>query len=506
MSIVPRSPQQLQSDALAIWAAGVRAVQGDRLVEQAVQQDGRWLSIPEHDVWIDLRPVRRIFLAGAGKAAAAMARGLAAVLDTSQRQYDLMGHVQIAEQVTRQPDPDFPPSFSGDLHHDLSSQLTDANSPPAMDPAWLEIHAVRSAGSNLPTPRVVEQTQVLLTKLGNLRADDLCLFVLSGGASALLAWPVDGVSLADKNRLTTYLASRAASIEELNAARSAISRVKAGGLARACSAGQLVTLVLSDVLGDPIPSIGSGPTWSESPPRAELSRAALEILQRYDASRQHVPPSIYRYLEAAVDQPATREFGGPPEQQTVILGNTALAVDAAGIEAERRGYSHAMHVQPHGPAGAITAEAEGQRTAELLSQMNHSSGPDCLITGGETVVDLSTAVPNARGGRNQHLALAALHHWHSHQDPLLVTGQACLVSGGTDGEDGNVSAAGVCLSAEVAARANEHGLDIARQLAERCSYDFFHHAGGLLWSGPTQTNVCDLRVGVVSRVAHPRST
>ncbi len=498
----PRSPQQLQSDALAIWTAGVRAVQGDRLVRQALQFDGRWLSSAEHDLWIDLSRVRRVFVAGAGKAAAAMARGLAGVLDTSHRVYDLAGHVQIPESV---PNSDIAAAFSGQLHHDLASQLNDANSPPAMDPAWLEIHAVRPAASNLPTPRVVEQTQALLTKLGNLRGDDLCLFVLSGGASALLAWPVDGVSLADKNRLTTYLASRAASIEELNAVRAAISQVKAGGLARACSAGQLVTLVLSDVLGDPIPSIGSGPTWSESPPRAELARAALAILPRYDASRQHVPPSIYRYLEAAVNRPATRQVGGPPDQQTVILGNTALAVDAAGIEAERRGYSHAMHVQPHGPAGAITAEAEGQRTAELLSQMNHSSGPDCLITGGETVVDLSAAVPNARGGRNQHLALAAFHHWHTHRDPLLVTGQACLVSGGTDGEDGNVPVAGVCLTAAVASRANEHGLDSARHLAERCSYDFFDQAGGLLWSGPTQTNVCDLRVGVVSRVAHPRN-
>jgi len=506
MASPPRSPEQLQSDAIAIWTAGVRAVQGDRLVRQALQIEGQWLGIVEHDVWIDLSRIRRIFVAGTGKAAAAMSRGLAAVLDTRHRPYNLAGHVQIPEPIWAEPESNSGTPFADRRNHNLLPHLTDDVSEPSNDPPWLEIHAVRPAASNLPTSRVVEQTRVLVNKLGALHSDDLCLFVLSGGASALLAWPVDGVTLADQNSLTTYLARRAAGIEELNAVRSALSRVKAGGLARACAAGQLVTLVLSDVLGDPIPSIGSGPTWSESPPRAELARAALEILQRYDAQRHHVPPSIYRYLEAAVQQPATREFGGPPEQQTVILGNTALAVDAAGIEAERRGYSHAMHVQPHGPAGAITAEAEGQRTAELLSQMNHNSGPDCLITGGETVVDLSAAAPHARGGRNQHLGLAALQHWHTHQDPLLLTGQTCLVSGGTDGEDGNVPVAGVCLTAEVAAQASQHGLDHARHLSERCSYDFFCQAGGLLFTGPTRTNVCDLRVGVVSRVAHPRST
>jgi hydroxypyruvate reductase len=499
-----RSPEQLQADALAIWAAGVRAVQGDRLVQQALQIEGQGLSIPEHDVWIDLSPVRRIFVAGAGKAAAAMARGLAAVLDTGQRAYDLAGHVQIPESGPPRTVGDRADSSSPAWHLDLSSQLSDAQSPPPVVPKWLEIHAVRPAASNFPTPRVVEQTQVLLAKMGNLRADDLCLFVLSGGASALLAWPVDGVSLADKNTLTAFLAGRAASIEELNAVRSAISQVKAGGLARSCSAGQLVTLVISDVLGDPISSIGSGPTWSESPSRAELAQVALEILQRYDASRAHIPASIYRYLEIATQQPTPWQVGGPPHQQTIILGNTALAVDAAGIEAERRGYSHAMHVQPHGPAGATTADVEGARTAELLSQMNRNSGPDCLITGGETVVDLSTASPQARGGRNQHLGLAALHYWHTHQDPLLLTGQTCLVSGGTDGEDGNVPVAGVCLTASVAEQTEQQGLDIARHLAERGSFDFFRHAGGLLWTGPTHTNVCDLRVGVVSRVAHPR--
>jgi hydroxypyruvate reductase len=497
-----RRAEQLPDDALAIWTAGVRAVDGQRLVSQQLQVDGHWLGLPDHDLWIDTRGMRRIVVAGAGKAAAAMASGAAEVLRALPPGIERIGHVQIpATFELGQP-------LAGahgvvDLRQQFLPAPTGDGEPQPARTNWLACHVVRPVGVNLATDLAVQRTQELCQTLAKLGPQDLCLFLLSGGASALLAWPAPGISLEEKNHVTQFLAAAGAPIEDLNGVRSALSRVKAGGLARHCPDTRVLTLIVSDVLGDPLPSIGSGPTWADTTSPQKLADRALEILRRYDPAAVHVSRAIYRYLQTR--QQADGEPSWQPSaaaRDWVVIGNTAAAVDAAGMEAERRGYSHAMHVQRsnQGDAQVVTADDEGRDMAAMLSQMNRQSGPDCLITGGESVVHLAGATAESRGGRNQQFGLAALQYWQASDDRGFAGGQICLVSGGTDGEDGPTPVAGVCLGGNTLHRGQALGLNPAIFSGTKDSYNYFRQTGGLLLTGPTHTNVCDLRVGVVQRV------
>lgn len=492
-----RSPKQLLADALAIWTAGVRAVNGFRLVSEQLKIDDHWLGLPDADLWIDLKSARRVFVTGAGKATAAMAQGAAHVLKSfpSDR---LAGHVQIPNEA------DF------DREIDTISQPFDCRAAFAADdsletpPPWLQLHRVRPAGANLVTALAVERTNELVKKVEDLGPDDVCLFLLSGGASALLSVPIPGLSYEDKNQITRFLSSVGAPIEDLNAVRSALSQVKAGGFARHCRAGHILTLVISDVLGDPLSSIGSGPTFNDGLQPSERAIRALDVLQVYDPQRRFIQKRVYELLEhCSRTNRVNDRVESTAQNDLVVLGNTATAVDAAGIEAERRGYSHAMHVQPPGKSKSGTdshsAESEGRQWAELLSQMNRQPGPDCLITGGESLVDLSGATAESRGGRNQHLALAALECWTSSSNSDWLRNEICFVSGGTDGEDGNTSVAGACLSGELPGQQSQRKLDPHHFLNSKNSYEFFRQTGGLLLTGHTHTNVCDLRVGVVKQ-------
>jgi glycerate 2-kinase len=502
--IKERTPQQLREDALAIWTAGVRAVNGYRLVTEQLVIDDDWLGVPEQDLWIDLRRTRRILVAGAGKASAAMACGVAQVVSKGPA-IRLAGHVQVPEEA----------NLANELGQvvgafDLRAALGGEGVTARLEP-WLELHRVRPAGVNLVTAAAVAKSQELVEKFAALGPDDVCVFLLSGGASALLSSPLPGLSFENKNQVTRFLSSAGAPIEELNVVRSALSQIKAGGLARQCRAGQLLTLIISDVLGDPLESIGSGPTYVDGLKPEERAVRALEVLKTYDPCRQGVLRVVYESLQQTMgmksDARDFRRSAGPFREgafrECVILGNTATAVDAAGIEAERRGYSHAMHVQAPGKpefgAPSHSAELAGQHWAELLSDMNRKPGPDCLITGGESVVDLTGSTGTSCGGRNQHLGLAALQHWQNTANSDWRRDEICFVSGGTDGEDGSTTVAGVCLSSELRERLANSSLDAATYLAQKNSYHFFRQVGGLLLTGPTQTNVCDLRVGVVKQ-------
>jgi hydroxypyruvate reductase len=318
----------------------------------------------------------------------------------------------------------------------------------------------------------------------------LCLGLISGGGSALLPAPVPGVSLAEKAAVTQLLSAAGANIEELNTVRKQLSRVKGGGLARACRAGRLVSLIISDVLGDPLDVIASGPTVPDSRTAAD----ALAILERYQLSADaRIAAAVAVLHDRAIDDRPTE----PPACRVtnLVIGNNAVAVDAAGVEAERRGYSHAMHAATQ-LEGA--AEEIGRHLAEMALQMRTGPGPDCLITGGEPTVKLAPPALRGKGGRNQQLVLAAL-------DELLRRGSdlsgIALLSGGTDGEDGPTDAAGAVADHELARRAAELSLDPADYIKRNDAYPFFDQLGGLIKTGPTHTNVCDVRVVVVDRQA-----
>jgi glycerate-2-kinase len=400
----------------------------------------------------DLSSIRRIVVVGAGKAGAGMAAAVLEVLGPR-----LVAEKRVAGWVN--------------VPADCARPL-----------APIQLHPARPAGVNEPTEAGVAGTNKILEIVASLGPDDLCLCLISGGGSALLPAPAEGVALADILAVTRHLSGAGANIEQLNAARKQLSRVKGGGLARACRAGRLAAIIISDVLGDPLDVIASGPTVPDS----ATPRDALAVLEKFRAAEAGVPPRVFEYLRRkSPDQPPPR-----CDVRNVVIGNNAAAVDAAGMEAERLGYSHAM-ISASRPEGA--AEDVGRHLARLALRMRIQSGPDCLISGGEPTVALVDPSRRGKGGRNQQLALAA---GLALDDPAGVV----ILSGGTDGEDGPTDAAGAWIDAEVLAAAGRRNLDAADHLRRNDAYHFFAPLDALIKTGPTNTNVCDLRVVVVDRV------
>lgn len=461
-----RGGEQLRADAMAIWNAGVDAVRSDRLVERNLVVDGDWLRIGEEGsgdpIEIELARLRRIAVVGAGKAGAGMAAGLERALGP-----ELLAAKQVRGWIN--------------VPADCVQPL-----------AHIQLHAARPAGVNEPTAKGVIGAERILEIVTSLGPDDLCLCLISGGGSALLPAPVPGVSLEDKQAVTRLLSAGGANIQELNTVRKQLSRVKGGGLARICRAGRMVTLIISDVLGDPLDVISSGPTV----PNTTTASDALAILRRYAEGGAVIPPGVVAHLQQqAAGQGLAANL--TTSVTNLVIGNNAMAVDAAGVEAERRGYSHAM-LAATTLEGA--AEAIGVHHARMAAQMLADGQPDCLITGGEPTVKLAPAEIRGKGGRNQQLVLAALC------EVMETTGAEgspvpamLLLAGGTDGEDGPTDAAGAFFDAHILERTRQLGLDPADFLRRSDAYSFFEQVGGLLKTGPTHTNVCDVRVLVVGR-------
>jgi glycerate 2-kinase len=449
-----RSDSQLRADAERIWWAGVRAVLPERLIPACVQRDDSGVLLVG-DESIDLSAVRRIAIVGAGKASAAMASALE----------NALGATLLAEKH--------------------ASGWVNVPGDCILPTHCVHLHAARPAGVNEPRPEGVAGTEQILEIVSSLGPDDLCFCLLSGGGSALLPAPAQGISLEDKIRVTQRLSSAGANIEQLNTVRSQLSRVKGGGLARACQAGRLISLIISDVPGDPLDVIASGPTA----PRETSPHDALDVLTQLGL-RDH--PELAA-IEAFLRQHVRADEGVPLRARVtnLLIGNNALAVDAAGGEAERLGYSHAM-IAATTPEGA--AEDVGRHLAAMAVRMRDEPGPDCLISGGEPTVRLIDEAVRGRGGRNLQLALATVA-------ALGDCRGIALLSGGTDGEDGPTDAAGAFVTEEVVARAKQLGLAAGVYLRRNDAYTFFDAAGGLFKTGPTQTNVCDLRVVVTNSPA-----
>jgi hydroxypyruvate reductase len=452
--------------ALRIWKAGVDAVRGDALVEAAVavEEGSLWFD----DVEVPLKSFRRLAVVGAGKAGAGMARGFEAALgEKLLAEKQVQGWVNVPEPCVER----------------LSR---------------IRLFAARPAGVNEPTEEGVEGSRQIEQLVRSCKPDDLCVCLISGGGSALLPSPIEGVSLAQKRALTKHLSAAGADIASLNLVRRQISRLKGGGLARACNAGRLVTLIISDVMGDPLEAIASGPTIPAEPD----PEGALAVLERFGAIRAGVAPEVVATLQKQVADAKSR-FRKPAvapvraQLDTVVIGNVVSAVDAAGREAERLGLHFAMDA-----ATSLEGSAEevGQRHANLALRMRDAPGPDCLITGGEPTVELPPAHLRGKGGRNQQAALAALIAVRDADAGASVPGRGiAFVSGGTDGEDGPTDAAGAFFDERILARAKTLPQPPELYL-ERCdAYNFFEPIGGLFVTGPTHTTVCDLRVLVVDR-------
>lgn len=453
----------LRCDGTSIWNAGVDAVRPKPLVQRTIHLERDELRIG--DLTWKKSDLDRVLVVGAGKAGTGMAEGL---LQSLQGWLPITGWVNVPEGTEK--------TLPG-----------------------IQIHAARPAGVNEPTEQGVAGTREIIKLVRSAGPRDLCIALISGGGSALLPAPKPGITLEDKIEATRFLSAAGADITELNTVRKQLSEVKGGGLLRACLKGNLVTLILSDVLGDPLDLIASGPTVeSTSGPQQ-----ALDVLRRFDPDRS-LPNRLYDLL--AHETTNQNQTGGDEQNpvgnihSTFVIGNNALAVDEAGLRAEQLGYNHVMQSATKCEGAA---EQVGRHMAKMTLLMLTANSPthrnDCLITGGEPTVKLVPEAMRGQGGRNQQLVLAAYSHLLDEGIADRFWEKLCLLSGGTDGEDGPTDAAGAILDQQVHARASELALDPNDYLKRNDAYAFFAQCDGLLKTGPTGTNVCDLRVAVLAQ-------
>jgi glycerate 2-kinase len=457
-------PHDGGADAAAIRAAAVAAVQPQALVVRRLMIRAGELLLDGRAL-VPLGDTGRIVVVGGGKAAAGMAAAVERLLLTAG-----IAPARLAGLVSV-------PAGCG-----LSLER-------------IEVRETRPAGRNMPTPAAEAATREMLALVAGLTPADLAIVVVTGGGSALVAAPRAGVPLAEKVAAATFLAAAGADIRALNTVRQAASDVKAGGLARACGAGRLLALVLSDVIGDSLDMIASGPCMPVVPRPA----AAVAVLERFGAIDAGVAPRLVERLRADA-------CGLPPAAHTgsswmtprgcrvdhVLLGSNATAVEAAAAAARQAGYD--VVVRHADPSSAETADEVGRRLAAeglaLAERAARAGRGLAVIEGGEAVVKLPA--DHGRGGRNQQTAVAALAavRARGHAWPRGL----CIASLGTDGEDGPTTAAGGLVDAAVVAAIDRAGLDVEQAMARCDAYPLLARAGGLIVTGPTGTNVADVRL------------
>ena len=436
-----------RAHARAIFDAGVAAADPGRCVHQALAVTGDELRCGP--LRLPLNTISSLRLVGAGKATTAMAAAAEAIL--------------------------------GDR---IDCGAINIPSGPVRPLARVETFA---AGHPVPDEAGVAGARRQLELLANLDSDSLVLGLFSGGGSALLPAPADGLTLAEKQETTRLLLACGATIDEINALRKHLSAIKGGLLARAAAPARVIALLLSDVIGDPLDTIASGPTH----PDATTFGDCLTIVDRYDL-RHQLPASVRQHLEAGArgERPETPKPRDPcfARAESLVIGNNRLALDAAAHQARALGYEVLVltsRLQGEARQAAASLVAIAQETAETNRPI---ARPACLIAGGETTVTLRG---DGKGGRNQELALAAA---------LQLSGWSAitLLSGGTDGIDGPTNAAGALADGQTLSRAQAQGLDARAFLERHDSYSFFAALDDLVITGPTGTNVMDLQIILIA--------
>src|SRR5215467_14214071 len=415
-----RSLKQQRLDARIIFEASLAAADPILLVRRSLQLDGAILQAGKR--LYDLARYSNLYVVGAGKAAAKMARAVEALLGER-----IAGGIVIVK-------------------HGHSIPLKKLKIVEACHP--------------IPDPAGIKATEAIIRLLRRTQKNDLILCLVSGGASALLSCPVVGLSLQDKQRTTQALLNCGARIQEVNAIRKHISGIKGGRLAELAYPSTVLSLILSDVIDDSMDNIGSGPTAPDSSTFADC----LSIIDRYGVGDM-IPLAVTTFLKkgAAGEIADTPKADNPIFQQVqnLLIGNNQLALVAAKEKAQALGYN-----------------------TLILSSSSPVRPPACIISGGETTVTIRGA---GLGGRNQEFALAAA---------LEIDGLNGIVvlSGGTDGTDGPTDAAGGIVDGTTVQRARDQGLNARSYLERNDSYPLLKAVGDLLITGPTLTNVMDLRL------------
>lgn len=436
----------LHETAAAIYRTAIAAVAPEVCLGRWLHLDRNILSIgPER---YDLNQIGRLYLIGMGKASAPMAAYAE----------NLLGN-RITDGV-----------IITKYHHGVA----------------LKRCRLMEAGHPVPDENGIRATEAMLHLIAGATPDDLILCLISGGGSALAPAPAPGLSLADKQETTHLLLSCGATINELNTVRKHLSRIKGGQLCQSANGARIISLILSDVIGDDLDTIASGATAGDDSTFGDC----LDIITRYGLKDQ-LPVDVTHHLERGsngkiADTPAPDDaiFNNVRNH---IVGSISDALNAAEKEAKRHGF------QPLVLTSMICGEArEVARSLCAVAREIPLSGrplqaPACLLSGGETTV---TIKGSGHGGRNMEFALAAALELQ-HQPGIM------LLSAGTDGTDGPTDAAGAFADDTTVQRARNSGLSASVALSENNSYRFFSAINDLFVTGPTRTNVMDLQIFLI---------
>lgn len=421
----------MKKHALQIFRAALDAVEPQQAVLRHLRFDGRALVAGRTRYRLD--EIERIFVIGAGKGSAAMASAVERLLGRRIAQ----GFVAVPDGVTARV-------------------------------RRIQLHAARHP---IPDERGVAGAREIAAIGREAGERDLVICVISGGASAMLPAPVEGFTLAEKQALTQALLKAGATIHELNTVRKHLSAIKGGQLAALAYPARVLALILSDVIGDNLDVIGSGPTVADRSSVAD----AQAVLKKYGIA----PPGVLRETPKPGDVRLSRV-------QNLVVGSNRLAIDAAAAKARELGYRPlVLSTFIEGETREI-ASMHAAIVKEILANKRPVRPPVCILSGGETTC---TVRGSGLGGRNQEFVLAAAI--------ALAGANAVVFSAGTDGLDGPTDAAGAIADRNTLTRAAELKMDPRAYLANNDSYRFFEPLNALVKTGPTGTNVMDVRAILV---------
>ncbi|MBN1277699.1 MAG: glycerate kinase [Deltaproteobacteria bacterium] len=443
--------RQMRIDAAEIFMSSIEAVDPCRAVRRFmnIEDDTLILGVESHEnLKLNLKDFNSISIVGGGKATAPMARAVE----------DLLG-----ERINR--------GFIN-VKYGFTEEL-----------AFTEI---TQAGHPLPDLEGVKGTRKITDLLKRSGEKDLIISLISGGGSSLLPFPAGDITLSEKKDITSRLLACGASIDEINTVRKHISFTKGGQMAKAAFPATIVNLMLSDVVGDKMDVIASGPFV----PDTSTFEDALGIIEKYRL--KDVPSSVMAYLGAGIEGKSS-ETPKSDDQifnkiHNFIIGSNIMALESAREKAEKLGYKALIlssMIQGETKEIALVHSAVAK---EILNSGNPLSSPACIISGGETTVIIKG---NGLGGRNQEFCLAAAIDLEGLPHCVVI------LSGGTDGNDGPTDAAGGIVDPDTVRRARNEGMEPVDFLNNNDSYNFLKNTQDLLLTGPTNTNVMDVRLVLV---------